>query len=52
MQPVAHIVVELLLLGQIVQKTGLRRGEVLVQAIFKGANIGDLEIIQVALRAS
>ena len=51
MHAAAEIVVERLLFGDVGQERLLRVGEVFVQAVLEGANVCDLDIVEIALRA-
>ena len=46
-----HAVVERLLFHNLVEKARIRRIDVLIQRIFKVANLGDLQIVEIAVRA-
>src|ERR1019366_10055904 len=51
MQAAAQIVVERFLCGQVGDECGLRAVEELVQPSLEGANVGYLEVVEIALRA-
>src|SRR5665213_395415 len=50
-EALADVVVDLLFLRQVVQQRGLAAVEILVHAVFKGANIRNLDVVEIALRA-
>ena len=49
MNPLAEIVVERLFGGDVVEHLRLRRVEVRIESVFKGANLLDLQIVEEAL---
>src|SRR5258708_39525778 len=51
-QPLLDVVIELLLLGEIVEQCALPGGQITVEAILKCANLRNLELIEIALRSS
>ncbi len=51
MQTAAQVVVNRLLRRQVGHQRRLRAVQILVQPVLEGANVGDLQVVQIALRA-